>query len=74
MAALDDRPRSGKEPTITAEAKAELAALDRGLGGLTRPSLQKRAIQPFSLIVPSGLQLPSFFRRLRDGTIALQRS
>jgi hypothetical protein len=27
MAALDDRPRSGKEPTITAEAKAELALL-----------------------------------------------
>src|SRR5271163_4295120 len=25
MAALDDRPRSGKEPTITAEAKAWLA-------------------------------------------------
>src|SRR5216683_4359570 len=27
MAALDDRPRSGKEPTITAEAKAWLASL-----------------------------------------------
>src|SRR5580692_11368870 len=27
MAALDDRPRSGKEPTITAEAKAWLMAL-----------------------------------------------
>src|SRR5271157_879806 len=27
MAALDDRPRSGKEPTITAEAKAWLVSL-----------------------------------------------
>src|SRR6202046_772815 len=27
MAALDDRPRSGKEPTITAEAKAWLTSL-----------------------------------------------
>jgi hypothetical protein len=27
MAALDDRPRSGKEPTITAEAKAWIADL-----------------------------------------------
>src|ERR1700688_1002546 len=30
MAALDDRPRSGKEPTITAEAKAWLVSLGRG--------------------------------------------
>ena len=27
LAALDDRPRSGKEPTITAEAKAWLVSL-----------------------------------------------
>jgi hypothetical protein len=27
MAALDDRPRSGKEPTITAEAKAWLVSM-----------------------------------------------
>src|SRR5262249_30510361 len=27
MAALDDRPRSGKEPTITAEARAWVVAL-----------------------------------------------
>jgi hypothetical protein len=34
MAALDDRPRSGKEPTITAEAKAMagVAGLPQGEG------------------------------------------
>src|ERR1700719_2626217 len=36
MAALDDRPRSGKEPSITAEAKAWLVSLGcrqaKGLG------------------------------------------
>src|SRR3974390_3181168 len=30
LAALDDRPRPGKEPTITPEAKAWLVALARG--------------------------------------------
>ena len=51
------------------------AVRSRGqFGGLTWTSRQKRENQSFFLIVPSGLQLIVIFRRLPDGTIALQRS
>src|SRR6266566_8203804 len=55
MAALDDRPRSGKEPTITAEAKAWLVSLacrkakelGYGIAVLMRYTLRLLTLQQF---------------------------